>query len=492
MIESNIWVICEDSLNIKAVEYTFDVLLQILGTPYSFSTYLGNAKIDSRGAKCIVSYGKHVPIVENRPHIHIGASDFFESQQYLHRGSLPQGVISYEDIYLIFSGQAIGNELVSVLTLDNGLITNADIVASSFFLLTNYEELVTVKSLDKRGRPLAIDSFMGKNGLLDRPLVNEYAEILQRWILANVPDLIFDPPVWNGHDFAVAITRDIDSLRWYLPFSLKALVSQTIKGQFAKSFNSIKNFLFSKGYLGRDPYDNFERIYNWEKGLGIRSSIYVMSSSLTGDSNYHISELFNDPYFTCMLDEGWEIGFHPGFRTYIDEAAFLEEKDKLVNLLNQPVYGGRQHGLRFRTPYTWRLWEDANFKYDSTIGYAEREGFKSGICTPYRPFDILENRPMNLWELPLTVMECTLDKYRFLDMPTIQDVFTRLFQVTKQKRGVFVLLWHNSYFGQENAGAYHELMVKFVEDVGRSGAYIGPAIDIINAWEQREKYKVHV
>jgi hypothetical protein len=175
------------------------------------------------------------------------------------------------------------------------------------------------------------------------------------------------------------------------------------------------------------------------------------------------------------------VGFHPGYRTAKDAVAFLEEQEQIRQFV--PLHGGRQHGLRFHPPYTWRLWEAGGFKYDASLGFAEQEGFKSGLCFPYRPFDLLENRVMDVWELPLTVMDCTLDRYRGLQAGEIRSVLAGLFETTRRWHGVFVLLWHNTYFGRDNVGEYHDELVGLVRQALEQGAFVGTAIDVIQIWE---------
>ena len=56
------------------------------------------------------------------------------------------------------------------------------------------------------------------------------------------------------------------------------------------------------------------------------------------------------------------------------------------------MVGGRQHYLRWKSPDTWRILEKTGLKYDVTLSFADHEGFRCGICFPYKPFDVVENR----------------------------------------------------------------------------------------------------
>lgn len=81
------------------------------------------------------------------------------------------------------------------------------------------------------------------------------------------------------------------------------------------------------------------------------------------------------------------------------------EKNRLEEIIGRDVLGCRQHLLRFEVPTTWRIQEKAGFVYDTTLSFADHDGFRCGICLPSEPYDLVENRILSLWEIPLTVMD---------------------------------------------------------------------------------------
>ena len=69
---------------------------------------------------------------------------------------------------------------------------------------------------------------------------------------------------------------------------------------------------------------------------------------------------------------------------------FVKDKEKIENIIGQKLTFGRQHFLRFEVPTTWQIWEDANMEWDSTMGYADKKGFRCGTCYSYGVFKYID------------------------------------------------------------------------------------------------------
>ena len=83
-------------------------------------------------------------------------------------------------------------------------------------------------------------------------------------------------------------------------------------------------------------------------------------------------------------------------------APLLEERAGVA------VEGVRYHYLRCLYHETLPLVEKAGFAYDTSLAFAEHEGFRCGASFPFRPYGLDEERPLRLLELPLAVMDTTL------------------------------------------------------------------------------------
>jgi hypothetical protein len=129
-------------------------------------------------------------------------------------------------------------------------------------------------------------------------------------------------------------------------------------------------------------------------------------------------------------------------------AELSAEAERCRSAIGEDTIGGRQHYLRW-SPDTWLHWEQCGLAYDSTVGYADRVGFRAGTCWPYRPWLWSENRRADLLEIPLIVMDQTLVSPVYMGLPpdesvaAVQDVLRKCANVG----GVLTLLWHNNCLG---------------------------------------------
>lgn len=153
--------------------------------------------------------------------------------------------------------------------------------------------------------------------------------------------------------------------------------------------------------------------------------------------------------------------------------------------VQQSLYGGRQHFLRFEIPTTWQLHQQAGLWYDSTLGFAEQPGFRSGFCFPCHPYDTARDQPLDIWELPLTVMDSTLEAYQHLSPEAGLRCIEELMAVVKRYRGLFVVLWHTDFAGERPAWA--PVYQRVLELASDGGVYAGSGAEILTWWEQRTK-----
>lgn len=99
-----------------------------------------------------------------------------------------------------------------------------------------------------------------------------------------------------------------------------------------------------------------------------------------------------------------------------------------------------------------RAWENANLDYDSTLGFAERAGFRCGVCFEFPLYDVQEQKAFNVRERPLIIMDTTVVKPRYMNLGVSPEAFNYMRDLKIQCRrfnGDFTILWHNDRFRHE-------------------------------------------
>jgi len=364
------------------------------------------------------------------------------------------------DIPVIFHGDFGEHGKMIEYRQDETLLFHVDILAIAFFMLTRWEETINPIK-DEHGRFPAFESVAYKQGFLDLPIVDLYALILREWLKKMAPS-------WNPAPLRLKInvTHDID---WVSHFSggvhfMKMAGGELIKKKSLKGFlNQFDDLRVQITSPAKDVF--FRSIYELaelSELYGFSSKFYFMAAETSKyQQGYNpCSRLIRK----CIVDleqRGHKIGLHPGYDTLDAPEKLIYEKQRLEQALGRNIDEGRQHFLRFHTPFTWKHWEQAGFLYDSTMGFADYEGFRCGTCHPYHPFDTELDQEMKLRETPLIVMDATLRLYRNLSPEQGKNRILELASRCEDVGGTFTLLWHNtSLHGEweEWHAAYQEVL----------------------------------
>ena len=325
------------------------------------------------------------------------------------------------------------------------LTTNADIVAASFLCLTRYEEARS-GARDEHERFPAAASLAHANGWLERPLVDEYADLIRAWIERIAPRALGDDAASKRSPVA-CITHDVDVLRMCRGSRMVKTLGRDLVVE-----ASVRMFLRRASVCGRhrlgrrlDPYDTFDEFLAVSEEAGAPSTYFIQTARRTShDTGYFHSDSSIRGLLSRIADGGHEIGLHTSYGALDAPGRLRDERAMLQEAVGQEVRGVRHHYLRWSGPASWRAHVEAGFTYDSSVSYAEAEGFRCGTSLPFRPFDIDQRVELPLWEVPLTVMDGTLKQHRGLSPSEGLERIVRLAERVREARGVFVLLWHNS------------------------------------------------
>lgn len=274
--------------------------------------------------------------------------------------------------------------------------------------------------------------YRGPNpGGLREPVVSRY--LYEHGFRLDLPD---DRP------FAVCLTHDIDDL---YPTTIHRGLSGAYRLR-RLDFRGLGGEIFwRRDRKGSYSYRNFREIMRIEARYGAKSTFFFMATDRNIDPRrlYDVEILGSE--LGEIVDAGCEVGLHGGYYSYDSPDAILREKRRLEKALGRGIVGYRNHYLRFQAPETWEHLQAAGFKYDTTLGYNDLPGFRNGMCYPFRPFNRRSGREIDIVEVPLTIMDCSLFS-TCKSLPAAWDAARELVDTVERYHGVITLLWHNNAF----------------------------------------------
>jgi len=252
--------------------------------------------------------------------------------------------------------------------------------------------------------------------------------------------------------FAVCLTHDIDVIYSSIITKGFSAMYHLRKWQFSGCLHSIADMRSRKL-----PWGNFSEIMALEERYGAKSSFYFMVQD-PGDLGYSYNIEDCETILGELTDSGWEVGLHGGYNTYSYPVEMLEKKQRLEKVLKRKVVGYRNHILKFQVPNTWENLSKSGFVYDTTLGYADCVGFRNGSCHALKPYNLNTQCEIDILEIPLTIMDCTLDQYMKLNTTKAWELTKQIIDTVEQHHGILTLLWHNTYFFGENAKFYERIL----------------------------------
>ncbi|MFN8186642.1 MAG: polysaccharide deacetylase family protein [Gaiellales bacterium] len=336
-----------------------------------------------------------------------------------------------------------------------------DDLAEAFFHLARIEELGA--PLDRHGRFSASESCLDP---LDPPLERLRAR------------LGLDPPRWHGARFAVALTHDVDTpWRWTgigLRGAAARLRDHARAGRMQPALREARGLAGVPMHRlrGTDPNWRFDRLLRITRARGSSQTFFLMAGHRhpADGAAPAAYERLRPRLVETLLEGGAEIGLH-GSYTAADDLAVLADEKRRLEALAGPVGGHRFHYLRV-DPHRNLPWlAAAGLAYDTTLGFADRPGFRAGIAQPFRPWDHDAGRPLDLVEIPLALMDVTLAEERYLGLSAraAERHVLGLVSYAAAHGGGFSVLWHNDRFDPTTSRGWDRLYLRLIDAVRAAG-----------------------
>lgn len=332
--------------------------------------------------------------------------------------------------------------------LNGRTILHADLIASSFFLLTRYEELIKPYARDQ------FDCFSAKSSMpylasfIDRPIVDEYGIIIRDIMRQSGID-VNEPPKEFSKIF---LTHDIDC-PWehFTAAGAMKRILGILKREKRFSIYPIKNLF---GNVQSDPWYTFPWLMEQDKKVRDRYGskcriIYFMKSggnSKPEDYDIYINTKACKKLYKQLRNSRAHIGLHISYEAGGDTKLIRNEYNKLKALVGEKLHYNRNHYLRSRYPRDMKELIKLGITDDFTMGYNEVAGFRLGTS---RSVNWIDPETMEITALilhPLTIMEGSLTASPNMNLNEKEALCyaNNLINSVKNHNGELILLWHNN------------------------------------------------
>jgi len=340
------------------------------------------------------------------------------------------------------------------------LLVFYDIPGLTYWMLSRQEE-VGRKDLDAIGRFPATSSHAYRHGYLDRPIVDEWLDILRQVIRR----------VWPRFDlkqscFQMRLSHDVDSAARYAflnPFRLlRRSVMDSIRQKdltvLLRAYRARAAMRFKQELIAEDPHNTYEWLMSLSEQYDVTSEFYFICGRTDPlkDGDYNIASPFIGGLLEEIHSRGHQIGLHPSYNSFREPDVIHQEFMRLRSVCDrrgivQNEWPARMHYLRWRVGVTPVALEEAGIAVDATLAYADRPGFRCGTCHGYQAFDPVGKRALNLHVRPLVAMDTSVLNSGYLNKGVHDgsafETFMALKSACRKVDGDFSLLWHNSGLG---------------------------------------------
>ncbi len=461
-------------------EYVFRQFCRILGLQPKFYYRYSSAQIH-------VYYGEKA---DERYPVHIyhnpQANTFFSKKEMYPNDEFR--FQKYNEVMLPFLFSSAG-EIFEIG--ERCICISKDIISSAFYFLTCWQEYASGQKLSPENRYDFQESHQKFWDFADIPVVDYYVDMLDRAFSMRIPEFSGKPRWPENKDFCMTLSHDVDYWNYWTPEEIKRMnrynlgrfTKQPLKSMYKMLFHNLDKRLFY------NPTRRHSRVIAFEHKHSVQSTSFLLAMEDNPDprKNYVVDPEYRTEiqnFYTLLNQTGAELHASP-------EAAFsLEQLDKELGLLREMGFhpiGSRSHRLAFSFQETFAILEKAGILYDSTLGYWEHAGYRAGISFPFKPFNLSENRPFNILEIPMHVMDVSL----FSPIAMNQNfesgrrwLLNRIKHTRKQK-GHLSLLWHYRTFDNIDYPGWGNLYKESILRAKKNNGWICSFNELYKYWTDK-------
>ena len=356
------------------------------------------------------------------------------------------------------------------------LIIHADLLASTYFLISRYEEMYRRNERDTYGRFPGKSSLPYRAGFLHRPIVDEYGEALRQIILEEGIAMRYNLRLEERPQTFSRVNLTHDLSRPYNYRGWRSFLRAWLKEK--KSPWEAAQLSFSSDV--EDDYYTFPKFLKWDRAtcdsLGKeRADIFFfirMPSRHPLDKPYYS---LHSHYLRSILAVGEKykvlLSLQCSYAAGHQSELISRERHLFERTFRRRPRGLRHNKLTSCEPEDLLQAYASGFRNDYSMGYADVAGFRLGTC---RAVKFINPNTRLLTELilhPLVLRDLTLSdpRYMALEAEEAERIAHELIRVTARYNGELTLLWHNDLLSQKTHpwhSVLYRSMLRLIEELG--------------------------
>ena len=333
------------------------------------------------------------------------------------------------------------------------------------------------------------------------PTLDIHIELLRDCILSAGVPFVEITPFPPQHRFIACLTHDVDFVgirRHRFDPTMFGFIYRALFGSFIRAMRGSltwkkllanwKAVISLPGiYLGiqKDVMIQFDRYADLEQDLPStfflipyknRPGLNLEGRTAKGRAvKYDIGDIA--PEVQKLIARGCEIGLH-GIDAWYSAERGIDERMQVCRMIERPDMGVRMHWLFFSEESPDVL-EQAGFSYDSTVGYNDAVGYKSGTSQAFRL------PGTTLYELPLHIMDTALLSPSRMALSEVA-AFERIKEICSHASangGALTINWHHRSVGPERF--WDDLYIRLLKEMKENGAWFATAREAVSWFDKR-------
>jgi len=357
-------------------------------------------------------------------------------------------ITSVDEIFNTLKKYASKCKIISFFSLSKKPAIVLQSTERTLYCLFNIKRLVLgvakledeVAKVDKHGRFLA--KWHPCSNRWRIPIIEILGGIIRKELKLMVPE----------DKYGIVISHDVDRIGIEPFFLIREMILN-------------KNFMkIVLHYRQHYMHHSIRKLVNLNSQLGIRATWFLLSGkySFRRYGNRYNSNTWKVKEIIKLLDAHEQaIGMHTSYYGAFAKGRVSEEMMNLEKVCDRPVKVNRNHYLRFDYRRSVPILDACGFKADATLGYSDANGFRSGLCRPFRPWNYETGKMSKLIEIPLFFM----DSVHGEDLAESWNDVKRVLDWIDRVKGCGSVLFHPCFLAEcENN---QEFYVKFIQECRR-------------------------